>query len=267
MRSLRSFIFVLAASAGIASACTLIDATYRTDTIATGTVQVVQTNWTYNYSLPAPPYRVEAGQLVHGPYRQTDLTAHLTGVIRDSALVFIARIDSLVSDSTVSLAPEIVLTPTYSGAGAVFAWVRARVNVDTVLRGSLPAKQFWIKTHYLNSAACGTTWDHLLNKKFLNASAGLFSTTDIKLPYGGSSSSYYFNAAYWFDGRNLVAPGFPGLRTDITTILPEYPATSIRSSGLPKRPLRDEAKVWKPDGRVAPSDESSRRKTSVPLLK
>lgn len=247
---------------GVALACSPMDATFKIDTLSAGVVQVVETSWTTNMTT-SPPTRVQKSQMIYGPYRQVDLKTHLAGLMGDSALVFIGRIDTLNYDSTAVLEPSVTLTPQYSGSGSVYAWFRARVQVDTVLRGVLPNKTFWVKTHVLNSAMCGSTWTPFLNKPFLNASTGLTSTADIKLPYSLVAS--FSSGAYWFDGRHLVAPGFPGLRQDITEIFPDYPATGIVGSRSPKYRASSDGKLYHPDGRVVP--EGTNRKYPVPLLR
>lgn len=262
MKSLKLMVAAPLLTVGVAFACSPIDATFKIDTLSAGVVQVVETSWTTNMTT-SPPTRVQKGQTIYGPYRQTDLKTHLAGLMGDSALVFIGRIDTLNYDSTAVLAPAVALTPQYSESGSVYAWVRARVQVDTVLRGSLPSKTFWIKTHFLNSAMCGTTWDWFLNRTFLNASSGLVSTADIKLPY--MLGAPFSSGAYWFDGRHLVAPGFPGLRQDITEIFPDYPATSIVGSRNVKYRASSDGKLYHPDGRVVP--KTTNRKYPAPLLR
>lgn len=245
-------------------ACSPVDATYLIDTVSAGSVQVVETRW--KYVMTSPPTRVQDGQTVFGPYRQADLKTHLEGVFRDSSLVFIGRIDTLNHDSTATLEPLIVLAPHFPGTGFGDIRVRARVRVDTLLKGSLPGKSFWIQTHYWNSGLCGTTWNHLVGQRFLNASTGLVGAADIKLPYGLTAA--FRPSASWFDGRYLVAPEFPGLRQDITEILPEYPATGLLVSRNPKsRTHPADGKLYRPDGRAVPASSPARRKPSAPLLK
>jgi hypothetical protein len=259
---LKTWAASLLLTAGTSLACSLVDVTYRTDTISPGSVQVVATTWTFTQT--SPPKRVASAQTIYGPYHQVDLESHLESALTDSALVFIGRIDSLVYDSTAVLSPEIALTSAYTGQGAIHAWVRARFQVDTLLRGSLPGQTFWVKTAMLNSALCGSGWEGFLNKSFLNTSNALTTSTDIKLPYqfGG-----FYNATYWFDGRYLMAPNFPGLRADITDLDPTFPATSIMVPRKQITPMRLNGNAYLPDGRVAPLVEGATRKVPVPLLK
>jgi hypothetical protein len=256
---LRRILGIAALGMGAGYACSPLNASFRLETPSPGVTQVVQTN----YSGYMPNQTVASTQ-VHGPYLQADLKAYLTTVLRDSALVFLARIDSIVPDS-IPVAPQIALTPLYDGQGAVHAWVRVRVRVDSLLRGTLPHRTFWIRSHILNSAMCGGgNWTGFLRRPFLNASGEFSSVGNLKLPYFQSS---IYNAAHWFDGRYLVAPEFPGLRLDITELYPDYPATGIIARhSEPIVPLKQVGRAYLPDGRVVPAAQSG-RKTSLPILK
>jgi hypothetical protein len=255
---LRRLFGIVALGTGVGYACTLPNASYRLDTVSPGVTRVVQTNYS-GYM----PNQTVTGTQVHGPYLQADLKAYLTAILRDSALVFLARIDSIVPDS-IPVAPQIALTPLYDGQGAVHAWVRVRVRVDSLLRGTLPHRTFWIRSHILNSAMCGGgDWTHFLGRTFLNASGEFSSLGNLKLPY---FSSYIFGPAHWFDGRYLVAPEFPGLRLDITELYPDYPATGIVQRTAPLVPGKPGVKAYLPDGRVVPAAKSG-RKTPLPVLK
>jgi hypothetical protein len=256
---LKSFALTVVLGMGVGFACTIPNASYRLDTLSPGTTRVVQTNYS-GYI----PNQTVVGEQVHGPYLQADLKAYLTAILRDSALVFIARVDSIVPDST-PVAPEIALTPLYDGPGAVFAWVRVRVRVDSLLRGTLPHRTFWVRSHILNSAMCGGgNWTGFLGKPFLNASGEFSTLGNLKLPY---FQSIFLNHAHWFDGRYLVAPNFPGLRLDITELYPDYPATSVYRRGVPVIPLRLDGKAYRPDGRTVPEGTGEDRKSPVPILR
>ena len=258
---LKSFALVVAFGAGVGFACTIPNASYRIDTVSPGVTRVIQTN----YSGYIPNQTVISEQ-VRGPYLQSDLKIYLSAVLRDSAVVFFAHIDSIVNDTNAVVTPEVVLTSPYStqGQGAVSEWVRVRIRVDSLLRGTLPGRTFWVKTHMLNSAMCGTRWDHLKGRTFLNAAGGLSVTDHLKLPYSFTLPLY--NDAHWFDGRYLVAPDFPGLRLDITELYPDYPATSVVPRRLPPlAPLRPDGKIYRPDGRTVNPDVAP--KSPMPLLR
>ncbi|MCD6024027.1 MAG: hypothetical protein K0Q91_943 [Fibrobacteria bacterium] len=238
---LKSIFILCFLGVGLAGACSYVPTSSRIDTLSSGTVQVVVT--TYSASASPP---VKTGEYVLGPFHQTDLNSYFASLFRDSALVFIAHLDSIVYDSTVALSPQVNLVPVY-GQGAVHQFFRARLVVDTIFRGTLVEKKFWIRTHMLNSAMCGgVNWEYFLGKRFLNASTKLERTDDIRLPYQGWG---YWNPAYWFDGRYLIAPAYPGLRMDITALMPTYPATGILRRPAPARPVAPGGKAYQPDGR------------------
>src|SRR5690606_38768049 len=103
-----------------------------------------------------------------------------------------------------------------------------RFHIDTLMKGALPGKTFWIRTRVALSS-CDGSYQGLKNRAFLNASSGFMNLADLKLNISLSTGAYSppFPSSHWFDGRYLVAPDFPGLRLDITELYPDYPATSV----------------------------------------
>jgi hypothetical protein len=207
--------------------------------------------------------------------------AWLQSSLADSALAFIGRIDSViekrsdgnsvgepVGDTVVAgLTVSLTLNPrdtTVSGSRNYPFY--ARLRIDTLTRGTLPSKNFWIKGY--RSPGCPMSLRTYKNLRFLNLSAGFASMKDLKLP---PDISFYLAGqtiipdAHWFDGRYLISPRFPGLRIDIREVLPAYPVTGILRRGVPGRPEGVSGKAYQPDGRRI--EGPTGRKTTAPLLK
>ena len=260
---LKSILVLLALCTGAAQACSFVYSQIRYDTLETGVVRVV---------------RITSGENVRHEYvttydtlgisRTSAFQDKLRSYLQDSSLVFIGTVDLVLqfhnaADTVVpGISPTFVLRTSEGGT-----WERwpffARIHVDTVLKGTLPS-QFWIR-----SSQSGTSCDLSVlahrGKPFLNVSNGLQKPSDLKLstfmnPYDN------FPSAHWFDGRYLVSPDFPGIRLDITEVLPTYPATGLLRRGVPLRPANVSGKTYQPDGRRV-QDVNTPRKTPLPLLK
>lgn len=194
---------------------------------------------------------------------RAELQAYYQGLLRDSALVFIASIDSVIQlgsgDTAKPLAPWKTLAAD-SMSGRRYFRFYARVKVDTVLKGSLPSA-FWIEGK--RQEACQFDWKTFKGKGFLNASGAFEKMTDLKVDLARSLDAQ--RAAHWFDGRFLSTPPFYGVRLDITHVLSDYPATGI----APRRPafVRPAAsgRSYLPDGRAARALDA--RTHPVPVLK
>ncbi|MCD6024025.1 MAG: hypothetical protein K0Q91_941 [Fibrobacteria bacterium] len=259
---LKSFAAVLAFGIGASQACSFVDARIRYDTLETGVVRVVRI-----LSYVDVRYEQVTTYDTLGISRITDFRSYFASALQDSSLVFIASLDSVLEfrnagDTVVAgISPAFVLRDTSYMAGR---WpFFARVRVDTVFRGTLPST-FWIR-----GATQGTSCDAglagLRHKPFLNISNGLQKPSDLKLP---TYMTPYHNlpTAHWFDGRYLVSPVFPGIRLDITEVLPTYPATGILRRPSPTRSVAPGGKAYQPDGRRV-EEAKTGRKVPVPLLK
>ena len=248
---------------GAAQACSFVYSQIRYDTLETGVVRVV---------------RITSGENVRHEYVTTYNTLgisrtsvfqdKLRSYLQDSSLVFIGTIDSVIqfhdaADTVVpGISPAFILR---ASDGAT--WERwpffARIRVDTVLKGTLPS-QFWIRSSQ-SGTSCDISVSAHRGKRFLNVSNGLLKPSDLKVPTFMNPYNN-FPTAHWFDGRYLVSPDFPGIRLDITDVLPTYPATSVLRRGVPWRPTNISGQTYQPDGRRV-QGVNTPRKTPLPLLK
>jgi len=266
MRLFRPFTLVFAASAGIASACSFLGGwSMRYDTVSTNAVRVIQRQPQTNLMTQEVTYREDTSAVT----TLSGFKSWFENAVLDSGLVFIGRLDSILEfyapgDTTQThLTPVVVLRDTGILAGR---WpYYARVRVDTVFKGSLPAKTFWIRGS-TQGTSCDQDLTYSLHKPFLNVSNGLNRNADLKIPKFLWPHYDIIPKAHWFDGRYLVSPAFPGHRLDITSVYPEYPATSLVTPRSLPKPFRVDGKAYRPDGRVAPS-EISPSNAPVPLLK
>lgn len=191
------------------------------------------------------------------------LRSHYQGLLQDSALVFLGRIDSVIQlpagDTSSPLTPWKRLTRDSTVSGKRFFRFYAHLRIDSLLRGSLPYSSFWIEGE--RPEACPFAWRDFQDKAFLNASSGLSSMTDLKLDLGMRT----LPMGYWFDGRYLSTPPFYGVKLDITEVMPDYPATGIlRQRKVSKSPDRG-GKSFLPDGRIL--SETSLRRATLPAVK
>ncbi len=259
---IKSIFITLAFCVGIGQACSFVYSQIRYDTLEAGVVRVV---------------RITSGENVRHEYvttydtlgisRTSAFQEKLRSYLQDSTLVFIGTIDSVLQfqsagDTVVSgISPTFVLraSQTDNERWPFFA----RVRVDTVLKGTLPSL-FWIRSSQ-SGTSCDLSVSVHRGKAFLNVSNGLQRPSDLKL--SAFMSSYdNFPTAHWFDGRYLVSPDFPGIRLDITEVLPTYPATGVLRRGVPWRPANLSGKTYQPDGRRVQNLDAP-RKTPLPLLK
>ena len=249
-------VLTLLLAAGISQACSFLWSEVRFDTLSPGVVRAVQSTETTDIRTMQPVWRHDT----LGVYRQSDFRASLQADLRDSALVFIGRVDTIVYDTGFTPTPLIELGP----SDAFSSWpFHARLTIDSLLKGTLPAKTFWVKAH-LPTHSCAFSWR--TKRAFLNVSNKLELTSDIKQPTTDPGPrGHYIATAQWFDGRYIVSPKFPGLRLDITELYPDYPATNVTPRRLPPAPLRPDGKLYRPDGRSVGPDAAS--KSPVPLLR
>jgi hypothetical protein len=205
--------------------------------------------------------------------RKPEMKSYFQSLFADSSLVFIGAIDSLIQqvpgkDTVIpGLVPAIVFAPddTMPQSRTTLYF---RLRIDTLIRGTLPSKSFWVKAGYVQSL-CGFGYGGYNNRVFLNASASFSKLSDLKVStqldkFAGMLPSPA--TAHYFDGRYLVARNFPGLKLDITEVLPTYPATGILRRGVPWRPANVSGKTYQPDGRRV-QGVNTPRKTPLPLLK
>ena len=245
----KSIVLTMLFAAGMSQACSFLFSQVRFDTLSPGEVRAVQATQTTNIMTMQPEWRYDT----LGVYRLVDFRASLEADLRDSALIFIGRVDTIAYDTTFAPTPLVVLGPSDDFPSRPFY---ARLIVDSLFKGSLPAKIFWVKAR-MPSHSCAFSWR--TGRAFLNVSNKLEITSDIKQPTTDPGPrGHYIGTAQWFDGRYIVSPKFPGLRLDITELYPDYPATSVVPRRLPPlAPLRPDGMIYRPDGRVAPEGKSS----------
>lgn len=242
---------------GVSFACSFLPSEIRFDTVSPGVVRTVRImQWTD--PMLNTVERIDTLGVAH----ITDFRSRMASAFQDSSLVFFGRIDTLVYDTSFKPTPLVLLAKADSFPSWPFL---ARISVDTLFKGTLPAQRFWVRG-FLPSHSCTYSWR--TGRTFLNVSNGLKIVSDIKMPtVDPGPSESWIPTAHWFDGRYLVSPDFPGLRLDITELHPQYPATGILAPRTRLSPLRPDGKQWTPDGRVVPVTEPLRRKTPAPLLK
>ena len=206
--------------------------------------------------------------------------AFLQASVLDSGLVFVGRIDSVIErqnsdpnsvgsptgDTVVAgLTVSLTLNPfdtTVQGSRNYPFY--ARLRIDTVARGILPSKSFWIKGY--RSPGCPVSYNQYKDKRFLNLSGGLASMKDLKIPL--TYSRYLMDSdiipdAHWLTAQYLVSPKFPGLRIDIREVIPAY-VVGIKGRPIVRAPQKAEGKSYLPDGRYIPTGEIGAK---VPQLK
>ncbi|MCD6024026.1 MAG: hypothetical protein K0Q91_942 [Fibrobacteria bacterium] len=224
---------------------------------------------------------LEASGSSHGPAPDTEaksqigistragFKAKFQEYLRDSALVFIGRIDSVVvggdQDTVPSgLSPEVVLASSWGSPA--YGGFYLRFSIDTLLKGHLPSRKFWAKA-YGEGGSCGVSPQSYGYPKtsFLNVSNKFDNMADLKLPKLVTNCGNC-TQAHWFDGRYLVSPDFPGINLDITEVLPTYPATGVLRRPAPARPVTPGGKAYQPDGRRVEEPKSGRN-APLPLLK
>jgi hypothetical protein len=249
----------------MALACSGTTVRLKGEEMEPGVFRVLQT--TGFFELPGMPDEYDS----IGVSKMSDFKAYYQGLVADNDLVFIARIDSAIApgpavtsswDTIVpGLVPDIVLAPSHSGSMLAFY---AHLMIDTVLKGSLPSKQFWVKG-YSTVNSCGINPSIAARgSSFLNFSDRLDSTQHLKVTMDGG---FCVNcpSSHWFDGRYLRSPLFPVLGMDIREVFPSYPVALRGSRPDIRVPLRGPEKAYRLDGRVVP--EADRGKSPVPLLK
>lgn len=192
------------------------------------------------------------------------LRSHYQGLLQDSALVFLGRIDSVIQlpagDTSNPVTPWRRLTRDSTAPANRFFRFYARIRIDSLLRGSLPHPSFWIEGE--RPEACSFKWEDFQGKTFLNSSSGLSKMTDLKLDLGGRT----LPTGYWFDGRYLTTPPFYGVRLDITEVMPDYPATSLLMTRSKRfRQGTPAGASYQPDGRRV--GESFRGRSALPELR
>jgi hypothetical protein len=262
----RSIAMMVALVMGTGLACSPAPKpTYQFQELEPGSVRLVRITQTI---MPAPGggYVMDTDTL--GIYSLADFEASVRSAFRDSALVFLGKFDSLIyPGSGATRLPDIVLVPAPT-EGYRPDSVLIRLQIDTILRGTFPhgARPVWLRV-FGGFASCGVPFSEYLNKPFFNASSQLVTMADLHVDFATFPGWDPYPDAMWFDGRYLSAPGFPGLRLDITKLYPEYPATGIVARRyMPVVPWKSGAKGYLPDGRVVPGSESD-RKTPLPVLK
>jgi hypothetical protein len=259
---LKSFAAVLAFGIGASQACSFVDTRIRYDTLETGVVRVVRI-----LSYVDVRYQQVTTYDTLGISKITDFRSYFASALQDSSLVFIGSLDSVLQfydagDTVVpGISPTFIFRDTSYMAGR---WpFFARIRVDTVFRGTLPST-FWIRGA-MTGNSCEMGLQVHKHKPFLNISNGLRHGSDLKL---STAQTPYHNlpTAHWFDGRYVVSPQFPGIRLDITEVLPTYPATGVLRRPSPARSLAPGGKAYQPDGRRV-EEAKTGRKVPVPLLK
>lgn len=203
--------------------------------------------------------------------RRDAFVSHVQNMIEANTHVFIGRIDSIIQGApghdTVppGLVPDLELS-SYADTVSFASRYYLRFRVDTLMKGTLPGKTFWVRTRAALTT-CDLSYQAMKGRVFLNASTGFTDLSDLKLDVSWEAIAYTpsFPSAHWFDGRYLLSPDFPGLRLDITEVYPDYPATSVRHRAGAVPAWRPEGKAYLPDGRAAPSGPD--RKIPVPVLK
>jgi hypothetical protein len=229
---------------------------YRYTDVGDGTTRVTeQYYWAPMDQLTETP---------RGDVTRAELQAYYQGLLRDSALVFLAEIDSVIQlpagDSSTPLVPWKTLSRPQARGTKYFRFY-ARLRVDTVFKGSLPLPSFWIEG--LRRETCEFQWGHFKGKRFLNASAAFEAMSDLKIDLERIWHPQL--SGHWFDGRYLVTPPYYGVRLDITHVLPAYPATGLSPRRPAFSPAHRSGKAWLPNGREAPGFDA--RGNPVPVLR
>jgi hypothetical protein len=252
---LKSFALTVALGAGAAPACTGFTYHLKSEELEPGVYRVLRGSG--SFALPGAPQEYET----IGIARLSDFKTYLEVIISNHSLVFIGAIDSVIGNGmqdpvVPGLVPHFTLAPLMS------VGVYARIQVDTILKGTLPANPFWILANPVRSSCHGNFHK---TGKFLNFSNKLDSLSDLKV---STLANFCANCptAHWFDGRYLRSPEFPVLALDITQLYPDYPATSVHRRSVPVIPLRLDGKAYRPDGRTVPAAKAG-RKTALPLLR
>lgn len=260
---LKALVIMLALGAGGSFACSGGFITLQGSEFAPGEYYVLRTQgWIAGPSIPADTIGIS---------RIADMRDHLDSVIQANPLVFIGRIDSTIGngvrDTTVAgLIPDYVLLPRFMYApGNPGPGFYARIQVDTVLKGNLPSRAFWVRG-YLSPNSC--TLGISAGSRFLNFSDALDSISDLKINVDEDFCEGC-PEAHWFDGRYLRSPDFPVLSMDIRELFPEYPV-AVRGdrpgSRVPRRVPGKADESWRPDGRFVP-DNAKPGKNPAPRLR
>lgn len=244
-----------------AFACTKIPMAWHFDTLETGVVRITRTS----------PVLVSPHDSVVTYADPTQLKGHLVQKLRDSALVYVGRIDSMaVIDSALRSRINLAFYDDKwkaHGDTSVRSSYAIRLQIDTLIKRSLPRRTFWIEvfTDPLVVSTCGGGPNMVARGAFLNFSSSLARYSDLNIPTYATEDAR-LPEAYWYKEGFVVAPEFPGLRMNLGQVLQEDSATALR----PKSGARNTSglfvgKVFLPDGRVVP--ERRDRKTPVPVLR
>lgn len=260
---------MLLACAGVALACSGTYQRLKGEEIRPGVFKVMRTPGLFE--LPNTPDQWDS----IGISRMSDFWAYYQNLMADNDLVFFARIDSVIEsglgaippwDTVVpGLVPDIVLENRFPPGVAFYA----HIVVDSLLKGSLPSKNFWIKG-FSSYTTCGMDpWITKTSVSFLNFSDKLDSIQDLKF---NANTYFCVNCppAHLFDGRYLQSPRFPVLKLDITQPYVELRDTLIETGlrGSAARrgiPWRRDFKSYMPDGRTV--NPATAPKTPVPLVR
>jgi hypothetical protein len=241
-------------AAGSGLACSIIPYEYHYDTLAAGEVLVWRHTAMQGTLQPTDTL---------GIFRARDFQSHLYQARKDSPLIFIGALDSVVLNdtSTASASYKVLKNRPYDSAGT---WVSLKLRVDTLIQGTLPSRSFWMKARFALTT-CGISYGSFIGRAFLNISHGLDSVPDLKVPslYAGSNGAP--PAAHWFDGRYVVSPKFPGLKVELFDSFDNGPTGILRLKD-PVKSFVPAGRAYQPDGRRVKSTKTG-RKIAAPLLK
>ncbi len=247
---------------GVALACSGTSYNLQGQLVAPGVYEVNSyPGWLLHPTNPGTPTPV-------GTFTVDGFRNHIQGLIAANELVFIASIDSIImknfgsQDTAIpGFTPDFVLKGQlqYPGAPGFYG----RMQVDTVLKGTLPSKAFWFRGHP-NGTSCDVNLEFLKFGKFLNYSNKLDSMPDLKISMWESFCGNCPRATT-FDGRFFWSPEFPTVPLDIRELFPGYPVALSGPAREFRPPLRAPGPAYRPDGRAVP--ESGAGRSPVPLVR
>lgn len=262
--NIRNQVSLFLACAGMAWACSGTSYRLKGEEIQPGIYQVYSASGFWPLPDSSVQWRTE------GISRMTDFKAEMDSLISASKLVFIGSIDTVVGDGLLNASAPTGVKPSFKlyrrgPDDTAYGRFYARINIDTLIKGALPASRFWFEGYGYGSS-CNVNLMEFMQGKFLNFSDDFTSMDDLKMP---NFSDFCMNCpgAYWFNGQHLRSPNFPVLSLDIREVLPGFPVSLSGPKPRVQIPLRLHGRAYRPDGRVAPSGESGKSKRPAPFLR